>query len=87
MGAEEPEMIDNPSVAKQISELMMEMFTRLSDSCETVREHCSQQEYAAYIKSTSGIAGAIVLDVMEPLYKKHPHLKPQNWDDSHTVWK
>jgi hypothetical protein len=80
-------MIENPSVAKQITELMMDMFTRLSDFCETVREHCSQQEYAAYIKSTSGIAGAIVLDVMEPLYRKHPHLKPKNWDDEHILWK
>ena len=80
-------MIDNPSVAKQISDLMMGMFTQLSDSCETVKQQCSQQEYAAYVKSTSGIAGAIVMGVMEPLYKRHPNLKPRNWNDNDTVWK
>jgi hypothetical protein len=80
-------MIDSPSVAKQISDLMMEIFTRLFDSCETVKEQCSEEEYRAYMKSTAGIAGAIVLDVMEPLYEKHPHLKPRNWDENYPQWK
>ena len=80
-------MIENPTVAKQVSDLMMDMFTRLSESCETVRQQCSEPEYRAYLKSTSGIAGSIVLDVMEPLYNKHPHLKPGNWDDDRSVWK
>jgi phytoene/squalene synthetase len=62
------------------------MFTRLSESCETVRGQCSEQEYKAYIKGTAGIAGSIVMDVMEPLYKKHPQLRPHNWDDDGSVW-
>jgi hypothetical protein len=73
-------MIDNPSVAKEIGNLMMDIFTRLSASCETVRTQCSEQEYNAYIESTAGIAGSIVLNVMEPLFEKHPALKPPNWD-------
>ncbi len=74
-------MIDDPNVAKQISDLMMDMFLRLDQSCQTVRKQCSDQEYKAYMKGTAGIAGSIVMDVMEPLYEKHPHLKPSNWDD------
>lgn len=74
-------MIKNPKIAKQISELMHDMFSRLDDSCRTVKEHCSAEEYAAYVRGTSGIVGAIVLDVMEPLYKMNPDLKPANWDD------
>jgi hypothetical protein len=77
-------MIKNPIVAKQISELMMDMFTRLSDSCESVKEHCSPEEYAAYIKGTSKIAGGIVFGVMEPLYEKNPNLKPANWDNKNV---
>jgi len=77
-------MIDNPTVAKQISDLMMEMFTRLSDSCATVKEHCSAEEYAAYVKGTSKIAQGIVFGVMEPLYEKNPNLKPLNWDDGNS---
>ena len=61
--------------------------TNAAHSCDTVREQCSEQEYKAYMKSTAGIAGSIVMDVMEPLYKKHPQLKPDNWDDDRTGWK
>jgi hypothetical protein len=78
-------MIDNPSVAKQISDLMMDTFSRLTESCQTVRSQCSEQEYKAYMKSTSGIAHSIVFEVMEPLYKKHPNLKPHNWDDDRNL--
>ena len=78
-------MIENPEVAKQISGLMTEMFTRLSDSCDSVKRQCSEQEYKACSRSTARIAGAIVMDVMEPLYEKHPHLKPRNWDEIDTV--
>lgn len=81
----ERHMIENPELAKQISDLMTDMFTRLSDSCDSVKKQCSEQEYKAYLKSTSRIAGAIVMDVMEPLYKAHPHLKPRNWDEIDTV--
>jgi hypothetical protein len=44
----ESQMIENPDVAKQISDLMMDMFTRLSDSCDSVKRQCSEQEYKAY---------------------------------------
>ena len=74
-------MIENPEVAKQISDLMTDMFTRLSDSCDSVRRQCSEQEYKAYLKSTAPLASAIVMEVMEPLYEKHPQLKPRNWDE------
>lgn len=78
-------MIKNPELAKRISDLMIDMFTRLSDSCDSVEQQCSEQEYKAYLKSTARIAGGIVMDVMEPLYEKHPHLKPPNWDEIDTI--
>ncbi len=74
-------MIDNPTTAKRISDAMMEMFRGLCESCEIVKETCTPEEHAAYLKSTSRLASSIVFDVMEPLYKRHPNLKPANWDD------
>jgi hypothetical protein len=78
-------MIENLEMAKQISDLMMDMFTRLSESCDSVKKQCSEQEYKVYIKSTARIASAIVTEVLEPLYKKHPDLKPRNWDEIGTL--
>ena len=73
-------MIKDSIAAKQISELMMDIFIRLSDSCRQVKERCSPEEYKAYMKAMAKLTGDINFDVMEPLYEEHPELKPPNWD-------
>ncbi len=74
-------MISHPETAARISEIMQDLFRRVDESVQLVRETCSEEETRAYIKATSGIVGAIVLDVCEPLYEKNPSLKPKGWDD------
>ncbi len=74
-------VIEDSNTAKQVHDVMMEMFNKLTDSCELVRKTCSPEEYSAYKKATAALAGAIVFDVIEPLYQKHPALKPANWPD------
>jgi hypothetical protein len=74
-------MLSNPDVAKQISDLMMDIFVRVDASVTMVRESCAADEAAAYRKATAGVVGAIVMDVLAPLYEKNPTLKPSNWDD------
>lgn len=74
-------MISNANVAKQISDLMLELFRRVDESVAMVRETCTPEEAAAYQKAAGRVVGPIVMDVLEPLYAKHPVLKPHNWDD------
>lgn len=74
-------MISNANVAKQISDLMLDIFRRVDESFAIVRETCTPEEAAAYQKAAGRVAGPIVMDVLEPLYDKHPGLKPHNWDD------
>jgi hypothetical protein len=74
-------MISNPDTAKRVSDALQEMFAKLCESCELVRATCSPEEHSAYLKATSRVANGIVFDVMEPLYVRHPDLKPANWDD------
>lgn len=66
--------------AKQISELMMDMLIRLSDSRRQVKERRSPEECEAYVKAIAKLTGDINFGTMEPLYEKHPELKPPNWD-------
>jgi hypothetical protein len=73
-------VIKDSIAAKQISELMMDTFIRLYDSCHQIKERCSPEEYQAYMKAMAKLTRYINFDVMEPLYKEHPELKPPNWD-------
>ena len=73
-------MLSNSDPARRISELMLEIFRRVDESVAVVRESCGEQEAAAYSKAVGKVAGAVVMDVLEPLYEKNPDLKPPNWD-------
>jgi hypothetical protein len=74
-------MISDDGMAKRISDLMQDMFVRIDESVSAVKQTCSHEEADAYVKATARIVGPIVFEVMEPLYEKHPSLKPSNWDD------
>jgi len=71
-------MIKNPDTAKQISDLMHDVFRRLDESTELVKRTCSADDFAAYSRSIGIVLGAVVIDVMEPLYEHNPTLKPHN---------
>jgi hypothetical protein len=72
-------MLSNSDTAKRVSDLMLEVFRVVDESVAMVRDSCSEEEVAAYAKAVGHVAGA-VMDVLEPLYEKHPHLAPPNWD-------
>lgn len=74
-------MISDSATAKQISELMLDLFRRVDESVAMVKKACSPEETATYQKAAGRVAGPIVMDVLEPLYKEHPSLKPPNWDE------
>ena len=73
-------MIDDPVVAKQISDLMKDMFDRISECSRAVEQQCSPEEHKEFVRSIGNITWGIVFDVMEPLYAKHPDLAPSNWE-------
>jgi len=74
-------MISDTDTAKQISDLMLDLFRRVDESIATIKTTCSPEEAAAYSKAAGRVACSIVMDVLEPLYQKHPSLKPRNWDE------
>lgn len=74
-------MIKHIEKAKQLSDMWLEMFYRIDASCTDIKATVPELEAAAYLKAVSSVTGAIVMDVLEPLYDLHPELKPLNWDD------
>jgi hypothetical protein len=77
-------MISNSSMAREINELMLDLFRRVDESVQRVKETCPPEEAAAYQKATGRVACPIVMDVLEPLYERHPALKPPNWDEEES---
>ena len=73
-------MIENADIAKQIGDLMQDCSARLDTSVALVRDECSLEELQIYRLAVGKVMGEILLEVLNPLYAKHPALKPHGWD-------
>ena len=73
-------VISDFSTAQKISQLMLEFSKELEISAELVHTTCSLDEWTAYKKAAAGIYFEMFVYVLEPLFKKHPSLKPPGWD-------
>ena len=69
-------MIKNESVAKQVSDLMVELSQKINDSIILVQEKCTEEEFTTYRRVAARVLGEIYLDIMTPVYQLHPSLKP-----------
>jgi hypothetical protein len=74
-------MVSDSNTAKKISDLISEIERQLAGSLETVQQRCPQEEYRAYKKAVGRVVGALLFEILEPLYEKNPALKPPGWDD------
>ena len=70
-------MVENERIAKQISDLMVEFGARLNGSVALVKENCSEEELNTYRTAVGGILADMLFEIMNPLYKRHPGLKPE----------
>lgn len=69
-------MIDSSNVAMKISDLMLDYSKEIDRSIAVVRDNCSQDEFKAYRLAAGKVLAEIYLEVLTPLYQKHPELKP-----------
>lgn len=69
-------MIIKSEVAKVISDLMIDCGGKLDESVSMVRDNCSPEEFRMYRTAIGKVMGEILLEVLNPLYKLHPDIKP-----------
>jgi transcriptional regulator CtsR len=72
-------MMKDPDVAKQISELMLDVSDRISQSAASTISQCSAEEHAAYQRAAAKVLAAVQQEVLGPLFAEHPSLRPVGW--------
>jgi hypothetical protein len=70
-------VISDAATAKQVSELMLDISARLDQSVLAVQGAGSAEELAVYRRAVGGVMGEILLEILNPLYARHPQLKPK----------
>jgi len=73
-------MIADPTAAKHVSDAMAEIFRVLDESYQQVEITGSPQDIAAYKRVIGHILSPVFVEVLNPLYRQHPALKPSDWD-------
>jgi hypothetical protein len=63
-------------VATEIIDLMIEFGDRLNQSVALVKDNCSEDELVSYRSVVGKLMGSMLLDIMNPIFDKHPDLKP-----------
>jgi hypothetical protein len=73
-------LIDDQATAKFVSELLLEFNGRLIESIAKIEQSCSPEESGLYKRRVGKIVNAIYEVILEPIYLKHPELKPPGLD-------
>jgi hypothetical protein len=73
-------MISDPIAAKHISDAMREIFHTLDESYQQVEQTGTPDDVAAYKRAIGRILTPVFVEVLNPLYREHPGLKPPDWD-------
>jgi hypothetical protein len=70
-------MIDNFDCAKEVNELLLRISGLMDASVADVDKRCSPQDAAAYRRAVGKVLVEILLELLNPLYLRHPSLRPE----------
>lgn len=68
-------------VAAKINTLMLAYGAELDNSVKLVMDTSNVEEFEAYRAAVAQIMGTMLVDIMNPIYKEHPELKPPELED------
>jgi DNA-binding transcriptional LysR family regulator len=64
------------ATAQRVRDVAQHALGQLDSSIHAVQASCSQQEFETFRTVVGKIMGAIVIDVLQPLYAEHPDITP-----------
>ncbi|EGM2644422.1 hypothetical protein IRP70_003538 [Salmonella enterica] len=70
-------MVNDKGTAILISDLMLRFGKELDESVAVVQSRCDEDEFNVYREAVGFIMGEMLIKIMNPLYEKHPEIKPK----------
>lgn len=70
-------MVNDKDTAVLISELMLRFGKEVDESVAVVQSRCDESEFKAYREAVGFTMDEILIKIMNPLYEKHPEIKPK----------
>lgn len=70
-------MVNDKDTAILISDLMLRFGKELDESVAVVQSRCDEDEFNVYREAVGFTMDEILIKIMNPLYEKHPEIKPK----------
>ena len=74
-------MISDHEFAKKCMELVLEYSGKLDESVAEAQDRLTVEEFKAYRRAVGAVMGECFLEILRPIFRRHPELKPQGFDD------
>lgn len=78
-------MIESREAAEHISKSILSINDQLEDSVRKIQKDVSPDELMAYKRGVGYVLFEIFGKILNPLYARHPELKPPGWDEEESV--
>jgi hypothetical protein len=66
----------NKDLSVEISRRLLEISRQLDESVAVAQGQCSEEEFNAFRLQIGTLMGGLYLDILKPLWREHPDLKP-----------
>jgi hypothetical protein len=73
-------MISDKALAANISERLLRVNSLLNEMANLVQNSGEENELRPFCLAIAKVSGELLLEVANPLYRKHPELKPPEMD-------
>jgi DNA-binding transcriptional LysR family regulator len=65
--------------AAVVSERLLKIFSELEDLVRVMNEEANNEQSHAFRQAIGSVCGSLVLDVLGPLYRAYPQIRPESW--------
>lgn len=72
-------MIDDKETALQVSEMLLKFGKEIDDAILHIKNSATDAEFRVFRQNMGCIMGEILLHGLNPLYQRHPELKPKDF--------
>lgn len=69
-------MVKNKVIAEKISDLALRFGKELDQSVALVEDECSDGEFIEYRNAVGKVMAELLTEIMNPIYRLHPKIKP-----------
>jgi hypothetical protein len=75
-------LISDKELAKELTSRLLEASDTIERTVGLARESASNEEFLAYRAGIAIVLEGMLWELLNPIFKRHPDIKPKGWDST-----